>query len=55
MRKQTLTSIIEKNKRVSAGHGYIMQPVSRFNGGIVKWYPDKMKEGLEGGKNQNIL
>ena len=43
MKKQTLTSVIDKTNGATIAHGYIMQPATKFKGGTVKWYPDKMK------------
>ena len=57
MQTQILTSAVTKSNGVvtQIGRGYIAQPKTNFKGGEVKWYQDKTKEGVVGGKNYNIL
>ena len=53
MQTQILTSAVTKSNGVvtQIGRGYIAQPKTNFKGGEVKWYQDKLKEGVVGGKN----
>lgn len=53
MQTQILTSAVTKSNGVvtQIGRGYIAQPKTNFKGGAVKWYPDKMKEGVPDGKD----
>lgn len=43
MKRSILTCAVKKTNGVvtQIGRGYIMQPEIHFQGGEVKWYPDK--------------
>lgn len=49
MNTQILTIAVKRNNGVvtQIGRGYIMQPRTNFQGGAVKWYPDKLKETVK--------
>lgn len=53
MRAQVMThAIIKSNGAVTRiGRGCILHPAVNFKGGTIKWYPDKLKEGVTVGKN----
>ena len=46
MKKQTIqfATVTDKNNNVlKVGKSIITQPKTNFNGGSVRWYPDKIK------------
>lgn len=53
MKTQILTSMVRKSNGVVTRieRGYIIQPTTNFKGGTVKWYQDKLKEGVSDGKD----
>ena len=53
MNRQVVTFATETKEGVVSrvGRSYVMTPEIRFQGGTIKWYPDKYKENKRGNSN----